>query len=107
MIVPFSHVLILSAILFLLGIICLVTRKNLIMMLLGLEIMLNAAALSFIGTSLLWRELEGQVMALFILALAAAEVSLGLALIVSIYRRTLTVNPTSLEKKQNRRGIDA
>ncbi len=98
MMVPFSHVLVLSAMLFLIGIICLVTRKNLIMMLLGLEIMLNAAVLSFIGTSLYWKALEGQVMALFILAIAAAEVSLGLALIVAIYRRTLTVNPTAIEK---------
>lgn len=106
MMVPLSHVLVLSALLFLIGIICLVTRKNLIMMLLGLEIMLNAAALSFIGTSLYWKALDGQVMALFILAIAAAEVSLGLALIVAIYRRTLTVNPTSIENNGHVRRFD-
>ena len=100
MIVPYAHLLVLSGILFLIGIICLVTRQNLIMMLLGLEIMLNAAALSFIGTSLLWKQLEGQAMALFILALAAAEVSLGLALIVCIYRQTMTVNPRCIENDE-------
>lgn len=98
MIVPYAHVLVLSGILFFIGMICLVTRKNLIMMLLGLEIMLNAAALAFIGTSLFFKQLEGQVMALFILALAAAEVSLGLALIVCIYRRTSTVTPGCIEE---------
>ena len=98
MIVPHVHVLVLSGLLFLIGIVCTVTRKNLIMMLLGLEIMLNASALAFIGTSLLFKQLEGQVMALFILALAAAEVSLGLALIVCIYRQTSTVDPRCVEE---------
>lgn len=98
MIVPYSHLLILSGILFLIGMICLVTRKNMIMMLLSLEIMLNAAALAFIGTSLLHKQMEGQVIALFILAIAASEVSLGLALIVCIYRRTSTVNPICIEE---------
>ena len=100
MIVPYSHVLILSGLLFLIGMICTVTRRNLIMMLLGLEIMLNASALAFIGASLLLNQLEGQVMALFILALAAAEVSVGLALIVCIYRQTSTVNPRCIEENE-------
>jgi NADH-quinone oxidoreductase subunit K len=100
MIVPYAHVLVLSAVLFMIGMVCLVTRKNLIMMLLGLEIMLNASALAFIGTGLLFKQLEGQAMALFILALAAAEVSLGLALIVCIYRQTSTVNPECIEKDE-------
>ena len=52
MIVPYSHVLALAGIVFLLGMICTVTRKNLIMMLLGLEIMLNAAAIALVGASL-------------------------------------------------------
>lgn len=101
MIVPFAHLLILSGILFFSGMVCLVTRKNLIMMLLGLEIMLNASALAFIGTSLLSKQMEGQVTALFILAIAAAEVSLGLGLVVCIYRRTSTVDPVYIESIKN------
>ena len=98
MIVPYAHVLVLAGLLFLIGVVCMITRKNLIMMLLGLEIMLNAAALAFIGTSLVLRQLDGQVFALFILALAAAEVSIGLALIVCIYRQTSTVDPRCVEE---------
>ncbi len=93
MIVPYNHLLVLAGILFLMGMFCTVTRRNLIMILLGLEIMLNAAAIAFVGAALHWQHLVGQVMAIFILAIAAAEVSIGLALIVCAYRRMETVDP--------------
>lgn len=93
MIVPYGHVLFLTGILFLMGMLCAVTRRNLIMILLGLEIMLNAVAVAFVGGALRWQHLEGQVVALFILAIAAAEVSIGLALIVCAYKRLGTVDP--------------
>ena len=93
MIVPFGHVLILAGILFLMGIFCAVARRNLIMIVLGVEIMLNAASIAFVGAALRWQQLEGQVFALFILAVAAAEVSVGLALIVYAYRRTGSFDP--------------
>jgi NADH-quinone oxidoreductase subunit K len=92
MIVPFSHVLLLAVLLFLLGAVCAVARRNLVMILIGVEIMLNAAGLAFVGASLRWEHLEGQVFVIFILTLAAAEVAVGLALIVSSYRRTGSVN---------------
>ena len=93
MIVPYGHVLILCGILFSLGLICAIIRRNLIMMLIGVEIMLNAAAILFVAGSLRWHQLEGHVFVLFIMAVAAAEVSLGLALIVYAYRRTDSVDP--------------
>ena len=93
MIVPFSHILVLSAVLFVMGVFCLIARHNLIMMVLGLEIMLNAASVAFVGTSLRWLHLDGQAMVIFIMAVAAAEVSIGLALIVFAYRRTGSVDP--------------
>ena len=93
MIVPYSHVILLAGILFLMGMFCAVTRRNLIMILLGLEIMLNSAAVAFIGASLRWQHLEGQAIAMFILAVAAAEVSMGLALFVCAYRRKGSVDP--------------
>ena len=95
MIVSFGHVLVLSGLLFLLGTVCAVTRRNLIMILLGVEIMLNAATIAFVGAALRWHDMEGQVFVLFIFAVAAAEVSVGLALIIGVYRRTGSVDPSS------------
>jgi len=95
MIVPFSHVLMLAALLFLMGIFCVVSRRNLIMILLGIEIMLNAASIAFVGSALRWQMLEGQAFVLFIFAVAGAEVSVGLALIISAYRRTGSIDPGS------------
>ena len=64
MIVPFGHVLVLVGILFLMGVFCAVVRRNLIMVVLGVEIMLNAASIAFVGAALRWQQLEGQVFAL-------------------------------------------
>jgi NADH-quinone oxidoreductase subunit K len=95
MIVPFSHVLLFAGILFLMGMFCAVARRNLIMIVLGVEIMLNAAAIVFVAAALRWQHLEGQVFVLFILAVAATEVSVGLALIVYAYRRTGSFDPSA------------
>ena len=94
MIVPFGHVLMLAGMLFLMGILCVVARRSLIMILLGMEIMLNAASIVLVGASLLWQNLDGQAIVLFIFAIAAAEVSVGLALIVWAYRRTGSMDPS-------------
>jgi NADH-quinone oxidoreductase subunit K len=91
MIVPYSHVLILASIIFILGAACCVARRNLIMILVGVEIMLNAAALAFIAAALFWQKLPGQAFVIFIFAVAAAEVAIGLALIIHIQRRTGSV----------------
>jgi NADH-quinone oxidoreductase subunit K len=91
MIVPYSHVLLFAVFLFLMGAICAVARRNLIMILIGVEVMLNAAGLAFIGASLHWRHLDGQIFVLFIMAVAASEVAVGLALIFYCHRRTGTV----------------
>jgi NADH-quinone oxidoreductase subunit K len=91
-IVPYSHVLILAAILFLLGAGCVAARRNLIMILIGVEVMLSAAGLAFIGAALHWQNLDGQAFVIFIMAVAASEVAVGLALIVYSQRRTGSVN---------------
>jgi len=93
MIVPFNHVLILAGLLFLMGIFCVVARRSLIMILLGVEVMLNAAAIVLVASSLRWQNLDGQAIVLFVFAIAAAEVSVGLALIVWAYRQTGSVDP--------------
>jgi NADH-quinone oxidoreductase subunit K len=93
MIVPLVHVIILAVILFSLGLVCvLVWRSNLIMLLIGIEIMLNAAMLVFVGGAAHWGRADGQVFALMIMAITSAEVSLALALVVYLHRRRKTVN---------------
>ncbi len=95
MIVPFGHVLMLAGVLFTLGMFCAVARRNLIMIVLGVEIMLNAASLLFVVGALHWGQLEGQAIVLFVLAVAATEVSVGLAIIVYAFRRTGSFDPAS------------
>jgi NADH-quinone oxidoreductase subunit K len=93
MIVPLTHVLILAGIIFVLGLACAVAwRTNLIMILIGIEIMLNAAMLAFVGGAARWGTMDGQVFSLIIMALTSAEVSLALSLVVYLHRRRKTVN---------------
>src|SRR5512133_3113597 len=93
MIVPLEHIIILAVILFSLGLICLlVWRSNVIMLLVGIEIMLNAAMLVFVGGSYRWGAPDGQIFALMIIAMTSAEVSLALAMVVYLHRRMQTVN---------------
>ncbi len=91
-------VLLLSAILFILGLIGVLTRKNLIFMLISVEIMLNAGGLAFIAAGAKWAQPDGQVMFLFILAMAAAEVSVGLALVLQIQHQHKTLDVEELKE---------
>ena len=85
-------VLLVAAILFVLGLVGVLTRKNIIFILISLEVMLNAAGMAFIAAGARWGQPDGQVMFLFILAMAAAEVSVGLALILQAYHQHKTLN---------------
>lgn len=85
--VPMSHGLLLAGVLFALGLAGLLMRRNMIFMLMSIEVMLNAAGLAFIAAGSRWAQPDGQVMFLFILTMAATEVSVGLALIVQMHRR--------------------
>jgi NADH-quinone oxidoreductase subunit K len=84
--------LLLAGILFMLGLIGISIRRNIIFMLISAEIMLNAAGLAFIVAGSRWAEPDGQVMFIFILTMAAAEVSVGLALILQIYHQLKTLD---------------
>ncbi len=79
--------LLVAAILFALGLIGVLVRRNLIFVLLSIEIMLNAAGLAFVSAGSRWGQADGQVMFIFILAMAAAEVSVGLALVLLIHHQ--------------------
>ena len=93
MIVPLGHVLSLAALLFLLGAVCVASRRNLFMVIVGVEVMFNAAALALVAGSLYWQNLEGQAFTVFVLAVAAAEVSVGLALLMAVHRLRHSLNP--------------
>lgn len=86
------HGLIIAGLIFVVGLIGVMVRRNIIFMLLGLEIMLNAVGLAFITAGYAWGGADGQIMFLFILAMTAAEVSVGLALVLQFYHRTLSLD---------------
>lgn len=85
--IPMSHGLLLAGILFALGLTGLLARRNLIFILMSVEIMLNSAGLAFVVAGSRWAQPDGQVMFLFILAMAATEVGVGLALVIQLYRQ--------------------
>jgi NADH-quinone oxidoreductase subunit K len=90
--VPVEAGLILAGTLFILGLISVMIRRNIIFMLISVEIMLNAAGLAFIVAGAKWGQPDGQVMFIFIVTMAAAEVSVGLALILQIYHQIKTLD---------------
>jgi len=90
--VPLSHYLSLSAILFTLGVIGVVVRRNAIVVFMCIELMLNAVNLSFIAMARSLASLDGQIIVLFVMTVAAAEAAVGLAIIINIYRGRETIN---------------
>jgi len=95
---PMDHGLMLAALLFALGLIGVLVRRNVIFILMSIEIMLNAAGLAFVVAGSRWAQADGQVMFVFILAVAAAEVSVGLALVLQLYRRLQTLDVDAASK---------
>ena len=85
--IPMSHGLILAGILFTIGLCGVMVRRNFLFMLMSLEIMMNAAALAFVVAGSNWVDPDGQIMFIFILTLAAAEVSIGLAILLQFYHK--------------------
>ena len=89
---PIEHGLTLALILFVIGATGLVVRRNMVFVLMCLEIMMNAAALAFVVAGSAWQQPDGQVMFIFIITLAAAEASIGLALLIQLHRRCRTLD---------------
>jgi NADH-quinone oxidoreductase subunit K len=94
-------VMLLAGLLFVLGVAGVIIRKNIIFMLLSVEVMLNASGLAFVAAGSRWAQPDGQVMFIFILAMAAAEVSIGLALILQIYHQHKSLD---IDKLKEMRG---
>ncbi len=86
-IVSMQAALMLAGVLFALGVAGLLVRRNVIFLLMSIEIMLNAAGLAFVAAGARWAQPDGQVMFIFILAMAASEVAVGLALVLQLYRQ--------------------
>ena len=94
--VPLEHILFVSAALFLLGLLGVIVRRNLLIIYMSIELMLNAANLALVAFSRFNNTLNGQVMVFFIITVAAAEVAVGLALIVALYRKRQTAHVEDL-----------
>jgi NADH-quinone oxidoreductase subunit K len=93
-----EHGLLLAAILFILGMVGVLTRRNIIFVLMSLEIMLNAVALAFVVGGARWAAADGQIMFLMIISLAAAEVAVGLGLVLQLFNRFKTLDLDILSK---------
>ena len=91
-----NHYLITSAILFAIGAFGVLTRRNMIVILLSIEIMLNATNLSFVAFSAAHGDLGGQVINLFVIAIATSEVAIGLALTILLYRNQKVLDPNEM-----------
>ena len=90
--IPLEQVLLLASALFALGFAGLLIRRNILFMLMSVEIMMNAAALAFVAAGSRWLQADGQIMFILILTLAASEASVGLALLLQLYRRFKTLD---------------
>jgi len=98
--VPTNHAIVLAAVVFLIGAVGVAVRRNLIFVLMSIEIMLNAAAIAFIAAASKWHQPDGQVFVIFILVVASAEVAVGLTLFLRIYHgwKGLDADEVSLMK---------
>ncbi len=90
--IPLEHGLALAAMLFCLGLLGLLVRRNILFVLMSLEIMMNAAGLAFVVAGSRWGEADGQVMYILMITLAAAEASIGLAILLQLYWRFKTLD---------------
>ena len=90
--VSLNHYLVLAGILFIIGVIGVLVRRNAIIIFMSIELMLNAANLTFIAFSRYLNSIDGQIFVIMVMAVAAAEVAVGLALIIAVFRMKDTVN---------------
>ena len=95
--VPLNHYLILSAAIFAIGVVGVAIRRNLIVVLMSIELMLNAVNLTFIAFSRFLGSMEGQVIVFFVMAVAAAEAVVGLAIIISVFRHRQSLDPQEMQ----------
>jgi NADH-quinone oxidoreductase subunit K len=93
-----THYIVISSILFSLGIFGIITRKNAIMVLMGIELILNAANINFVAFGRFGNYIQGSLMALFVIVMAAAEAAIALAIVLNIYKNFANVNVDEIDK---------
>ncbi|HEY2012210.1 MAG TPA: NADH-quinone oxidoreductase subunit NuoK [Bryobacteraceae bacterium] len=99
--VPISWYLTLSAILFTLGVAGFLFRRNIITVFMSIELMLNAVNLSFITFAYRWKQVNGHLLALFVMVVAAAEAAVGLAIILTVFKNRATLNIDDVDSMKN------
>jgi len=95
--IPLNHILLIASLLFVIGMLGLMIRRNIIFILMSLEVMLNSAALAFIAAGAHWGQPDGQIVFMLILSIAAAEVAVGLSLVLQVQRRFRSLDMDSLD----------
>ncbi|MFH1538353.1 MAG: NADH-quinone oxidoreductase subunit NuoK [bacterium] len=90
--IPLSSYIFLSAVLFIIGVMGVLTRRNALLIFMSIELMLNAANIAFVAFARFLHSMDGQLFVFFVMTVAAAEVAVGLAIIIGIYRRSETVD---------------
>ena len=98
--IPLNHILLVSSLLFAIGMLGLMIRRNIIFILMSLEVMLNAAALAFVAAGARWGQPDGQVVFMLILTVAAAEVAVGLGLVLQVQKRFKTLDMDDANRMQ-------
>lgn len=104
--VPIEIQILFAGVLFLIGLTGLLMRRNIIFMLMSIEIMLNSAGLVFVIAGAKWAQVDGQIMFIFILTAAAAGVSVGLALILQMYHHYKTLDADAVNKLRDKKHIE-
>jgi NADH-quinone oxidoreductase subunit K len=95
-VIPVNHVIVLSLAMFAIGIVGALSRRNVFIVLMSIELMLNAVNLALVGFSAQLADLTGQILALFVITVAAGEAAVGLAIVVAVYRNRHSVNVDSM-----------
>ncbi len=90
--VPISYYLILAAVLFSVGVASFLIKRNIITIIMSIELMLNAVNLTFVAFAHMWHQVQGQIFVFFVMVVAAAEAAVGLAIIIAIFRTRQTLN---------------
>ena len=99
--VPTSYYVLLSAVLFGLGVVAFIFKRNIITIFMSIELMLNAVNLAFVAFSRAWGQLQGQVFVFFVIVVAAAEAAVGLAIVIVIHRNRGTLNVERVNSLKN------
>jgi NADH-quinone oxidoreductase subunit K len=95
--IPLSYYLYLSTALFTIGVVGVLTRRNMVIILMSIELILNAVNINLVAFSRQWGHVHGQVFAIFVVTLAAAEVAVGLGLLIALFRNKETVNADDVD----------